>query len=69
MIDEKTTNYSFPLPNIDNLLEVDVERIKKAFIMTDEQVHKLFSEREASDNKSDKSFARMQLEREIDFRI
>ncbi|CAM3042018.1 hypothetical protein [Dichelobacter nodosus] len=36
MIDEKTKNYDFPLPDAENLLSEDVKRIKTTFNRIDE---------------------------------
>lgn len=38
MIDDKTPNAALPLPHIDNFLEEDVERLRAALTMIDEQL-------------------------------
>lgn len=38
MIDDKTPNAALPLPHVDNFLEEDVERLRTALTMIDEQL-------------------------------
>lgn len=42
MIDEKTPNLQLPLPNKQNLLSNDVERIAQALTLLDAELKKLF---------------------------
>lgn len=42
MIDEKTPNLQLPLPNKQNLLSNDVERIAQALTLLDAEIKKLF---------------------------
>lgn len=42
MIDEKTPNLQLPLPNKQNLLSADVERIAQALTIIDTEIKKLF---------------------------